>query len=164
MKTSMPYGFLLSILILCNDASGTGLERKSSMVSPQNIDEQQIRASMQSWADAFSADTPDTIVALYADDAVLWGTLSPTRRDDPAAIRDYFAAVFPLAERKVEFMDPFIRVYGNTAINSGRYTFTWVKAGEVVKLAARYSFTYVKRDERWLIVDHHSSRVPEPGP
>ena len=134
------------------------------MVSPQNIDEQQIRASMQSWADAFSADSPDAILALYAEDAVLWGTLSPVRRDTPAAIRDYFAAVFPLAQRDVEFMDPFIRIYGNTAINSGRYTFSWVAGGEAVKLAARYSFTYVKRDERWLIVDHHSSPVPEPGP
>ena len=30
----------------------------------------------------------------YADDAVLWGTLSPTVRADQAALRDYFVTAF----------------------------------------------------------------------
>ena len=31
---------------------------------------------------------------LYADDAVLWGTLSPMVRSDRAALRDYFVTAF----------------------------------------------------------------------
>jgi hypothetical protein len=30
----------------------------------------------------------------YADDAVLWGTLSPTVRSDRTALRDYFVTAF----------------------------------------------------------------------
>jgi hypothetical protein len=47
-----------------------------------------------------------------------------------------------------------------TPVNTGYYTFSYVKDGETKSLPARYSFTYVKRGEAWLIVDHHSSAIP----
>jgi hypothetical protein len=53
-------------------------------------------------------------------------------------------------------------VYGNTAVNTGYYTFSYVNDGETKSLPARYSLTYVKNGERWLIVDHHSSALPSP--
>jgi uncharacterized protein (TIGR02246 family) len=115
---------------------------------------------MEAWGNAFSAEHPGTILSFYADDAVLWGTLSPTRRENRAAIRNYFEQVFTFTERKVTFHDPLIRVYANMAINTGPYTFSWVKDGQAETIPARYSFIYVKRDERWLIVDHHSSIMP----
>jgi uncharacterized protein (TIGR02246 family) len=127
-------------------------------------DKDQLVSAMEQWTKTFSNDNPDPILALYAEDAVLWGTLSPTRRDDPAALRDYFVKAFvALPSRKVAFKDPHIRVFGDTAINTGYYTFSWVKEGQGKDLPARYSFTYVKRDGRWKIVDHHSSAVPDPN-
>jgi hypothetical protein len=97
------------------------------------------------------------------DDAVLWGTLSPTVRSDRAAVRDYFVTAFKvLPGLKVSFGDQLIRVYGNTAVNTGYYTFAYGKDGDTKSLPARYSFTYVKNGERWLIVDHHSSAMPPP--
>ena len=118
-------------------------------------------ASTQSWARALGEDDPDKVVPLYAEDAVLWGTLSPTVRADRAALRDYFVTAFKvLPGLKVAFGDQLIRVYGGTAVNTGYYTFSFAKDGEAKTLPARYSFTYVKSDEHWLIVDHHSSAVP----
>jgi hypothetical protein len=62
---------------------------------------------------------------------------------------------------KVAFGDQLTRVYVcDTAVNTGYYTFSYVKDGETKSLPARYSFTYVKRGDAWLIVDHHSSAVP----
>jgi hypothetical protein len=62
---------------------------------------------------------------------------------------------------KVAFGDQLIRVYDcGTAVNTGYYTFSYVKDGEAKSLPARYSFTYVKRGDAWLIVDHHSSALP----
>ena len=117
-------------------------------------------ATMQ-WAQAIAADDPDQVVALYADDAVLWGTLSPVVRADRAAVRDYFVAAFKaLPGLKVEFGNQLIRLYGDTAVNTGSYTFSYLKDGQPRSLPARYSFTYVRRGERWLIVDHHSSAMP----
>ena len=54
-----------------------------------------------------------------------------------------------------------VRVYGDTAINSGYYTFSYEKDGQPTQLPARYSFALVKRDGKWLIVDHHSSTMPK---
>ena len=124
---------------------------------------EEVAAASAKWAVDFTDDNPDKILALYAKDAVLWGTLSPKRRDDPEAIRDYFVKAYAaLPQHKVTFGDQLIRVYGNTAINTGYYTLFYVKDGEAKSLPARYSFTYVKKGKKWLIVDHHSSAMPTP--
>ncbi len=126
-------------------------------------DKEDVAAATAKWAETFTDDSPDAILALYDKEAILWGTLSPTRRDDPAAIRDYFVKAFAaLAGHKVTFGDQLIRVYGDTAINTGYYTFSFVKDGEPKTLPARYSFVYVKRKGMWMIVDHHSSAMPAP--
>ena len=59
-----------------------------------------------------------------------------------------------------------MRVYGDTAINSGTYALlnVAVRDGKPVTIAARFSFVYRNRNGRWVIVDHHSSRVPAPPP
>ena len=124
-------------------------------------DKEDVAAATAKWAEVFTDDNPDPILALYDTEAVMWGTLSPTRRDDPAAIRDYFVKAFKaLPGHKVTFGDQSIRVYGNTAINTGYYTFSFVKDGEAKSLPARYSFVYVKRNGDWKIVDFHSSKMP----
>jgi uncharacterized protein (TIGR02246 family) len=120
-----------------------------------------VAAATSTWARALGEDEPDKVLPLYADDAVLWGTLSPTVRADRAALRDYFVTAFKvLPGLKVAFGDQLIRVYGGTAVNTGYYTFSYTKDGEAKSLPARYSFTYVKSGDHWLIVDHHSSAMP----
>jgi uncharacterized protein (TIGR02246 family) len=123
-----------------------------------------VAAAATSWAGALGEDDPDKVLPLYSDDAVLWGTLSPTVRADRAALRDYFVTAFKvLPGLKVTFGDQLIRLYGDTAVNTGYYTFSYIKDGETRIFPARYSFTYVKRGDNWLIVDHRSSAMP-PAP
>src|SRR6516165_3346050 len=106
----------------------------------------EVEAAAAAWGQALGEDDPDKVLPFYASDAVLWGTVSPKLRSDPAALRDYFVGAFKvLSGLKVAFGDHLIRVYGNTAINTGYY-----------------SFTYVKNGDRWMIVDHHSSAMPSP--
>ncbi|HEV2550256.1 MAG TPA: SgcJ/EcaC family oxidoreductase [Stellaceae bacterium] len=120
-----------------------------------------VAAAALTWARALGEDDPDKVLPLYSEDAVLWGTLSPTVRADRAALRDYFVTAFKvLPGLKVAFGDQLIRVYDGTAVNTGYYTFSYVKDGETKNLPARYSFTYVKRGDAWFIVDHHSSAMP----
>jgi uncharacterized protein (TIGR02246 family) len=121
-----------------------------------------VAAATNKWATVFADNNPDTISVLYAKDGVLWGTLSPTVRSDPDTIKAYFVAAYKaLPKATVKFGDQLIRVYGNTAVNTGYYTFSYVKDGETKSIPARYSFTYVKNGNDWLIVDHHSSSVPK---
>lgn len=122
-----------------------------------------VAAATTRWAQALGEDDPDKVLPLYAEDAVLWGTLSPKVRPDRAAVRDYFVAAFKtLPGLKVAFGEQLIRVYDNAAINTGYYTFSYVKDGEPKTIAARYSFTYVNKGGSWMIVDHHSSAMPPP--
>ena len=120
-----------------------------------------VAAATMKWAQTFGENDPDKVVLLYATDGVLWGTLSPTVRADRAAVRDYFVTAFKfLPGLKVTFGEQLIRVYGNTAVNTGYYTFSYTKDGEPRTLPARYSLTFVKEGESWMIVDHHSSAMP----
>ena len=122
-----------------------------------------IGAATMKWAQTLGQNDPDSVIALYATDGVLWGTLSPTVRADRAALRDYFVTAFRvLPNLKVTFGQQLIRMYGRTAVNTGYYTFSYVKDGETKTLPARYSFTFVKDGEKWMIVDHHSSAMPAP--
>jgi uncharacterized protein (TIGR02246 family) len=126
-------------------------------------DKEDVAAAAAKWTEAFSDEKPDRIVALYDKEAVLWGTLSPKRNDDTAAIRNYMVGAFAaLPARKVVFGDQLIRVYGDTAINSGDYTFSFTRDGKAQSLPARYSFVYRKSAGGWAIVDHHSSPMPTP--
>jgi uncharacterized protein (TIGR02246 family) len=129
-------------------------------------DEADVTAAMNRWGEYLakgSPEEPGEILSLYAEDGVLWGTLSTTRRDDPAAIRDYFVNAYTaLPSLTVTFEDPHIRIYGDTAVNTGSYTFSYEKDGQMRTLPARYSFTLVERNGSWLIVDHHSSAMPRP--
>jgi hypothetical protein len=122
-----------------------------------------VAATVEKWASVFAENNPDTIVALYSKDAVLWGTLSPTVRSDPAALKAYFVGAFQaLPKATVKFGDQLIRVYGDTAIDTGYYTFSYTKDGETKSIPARYSFTFVKDGNDCKIVDHHSSAMPTP--
>jgi uncharacterized protein (TIGR02246 family) len=121
-----------------------------------------VSATPQAWAEAFNSRNPERVVALYDSEAVLWGTISPTLRDTPETIRDYFKGLPGQPQGRVVIGEHRIRVYGDTAINTGYYTFSNVRDGQPVTVPARFSFTYRQRDGRWLIVDHHSSAVPAP--
>jgi hypothetical protein len=49
-----------------------------------------VARAVDRWTTVLAENNPDTIVALYSKDAVLWGTLSPTVRSDPAGLKAYF--------------------------------------------------------------------------
>jgi uncharacterized protein (TIGR02246 family) len=121
-----------------------------------------VAAATQAWVDAFGNRNLDQVVALYDAEAVLWGTVEQKIRDNPAAISDYFKLLSSLTQAKVVVGEQRIRVYGDTAINTGYYTFTLERDGQPRTFPARFSFTYHKRDGRWMIVDHHSSMLPQP--
>ena len=69
-----------------------------------------VSATTAEWAATLGEDNPDTILPLYAPDAVLWGTLSPTVRSDRAALRDYFVRAFAaLPGLKVTFGEQLVQ-------------------------------------------------------
>jgi uncharacterized protein (TIGR02246 family) len=149
----------------CLQVAGVGFALAVTSFTPTAAAEpkDEVAAATAAWAQALGEDDPEKVLPFYSNDAVLWETISPKLRSDPAALRDYFVGAFKaLPGLKVTFGDQLIRVYGNTAVNTGYYTFSYVQNGESKIFPARYSFTYVKNGDHWMIVDHHSSAMPSP--
>lgn len=117
---------------------------------------------MKLWTAAVATGDPDVVTSLY-DPAygVLWGTVSPMRRDTPEHIRDYFVHFLDKKDLTALVYHPNVRVVGDVVIDTGYYTFQWLDADGVEQsLAARYSFVWADRGDGWRILDHHSSAVP----
>ena len=120
--------------------------------------EDEVRAAAQLWVEGISKGDADFMVSLYDEDAILHGTVSPVLRQGPELIREYFEATVANPPT-MSFVEPMhIRVFGDTAVNTGNYI---TRFGTNNPLTLRYSFVYHKVGDKWLIVDHHSSRMPE---
>ena len=119
-----------------------------------------VAAATRAWVDAYNSRDPQKIQALYAPDAVFWGTSSPSLRDTPALIAEYFKPAPSQPNARVELGDMKVRVWNDTAAATGSYTFTDLRDAQTVRRPARFSFVYRLVNGRWLIVDHHSSSVP----
>ncbi len=131
-----------------------------TLVPPEQI-RSEVGLAAQNWANAFNNCDSQKLAALYAPDAVLWGTVSPAIISSPAGIRQYFDRACSAAPSpKVAFGEQLVRVHGEAANNSGGYVFTVFPGGQARQFPARYSFSYKKQNGQWLITDHHSSAVP----
>lgn len=122
----------------------------------------EVAEATAAWVAAYDSRDPSRITALYDSEAILWGTTSATIRANPAAIADYFKDAAKSPDARVTVNDQHIRVVGDMAVNTGSYTFANVRDGKRVSNSARFTFVYRNRNGRWLIADHHSSRVPGP--
>jgi hypothetical protein len=99
------------------------------------------------------------VVKLYAQTAILLPTLSDRVRHTQAEIRDYFVH-FLTHNPKAKIDEANVRVLGGIAINSGVYTFRFT-SGPLKSIQARFTFVYQWVGDRWLVIEHHSSGMPE---
>jgi uncharacterized protein (TIGR02246 family) len=120
----------------------------------------QVASATAAWVAAYNTRDPARITALYDQEAVLWGTSAKTVSATPSAIAEYFKDAKKRPDARVTLGEQHIRVYGDVAISTGYYTFTDMRDGKSVTNPSRHTFVYRYRDGKWLIVDHHSSRVP----
>lgn len=119
----------------------------------------EIASLFDKWNAALKTADPDRVVACYAPDAILLPTVSAQVRHNHAEIRDYFVH-FCAKQPDGRIDEANIRMFGDIAINSGRYTFELTDNGQRVTVAARFTFVYRKSDTGWLITEHHSSVMP----
>jgi len=109
------------------------------------------------WNLALQTGNPKKVAALYDADGVLLPTVSNKVRHNHDEIADYFVHFLELGPQgKID--EANVRIFSDIAINSGVYTFS-LKDGSSVQ--ARYTFVYRWSGMRWLIVEHHSSKMPE---
>ena len=116
-----------------------------------------IAALFEEWNTALQTGEPKNVTALYESNAILLPTISNQVRHNHEEIEDYFIHFLAKGPKGV-INESNIRTFGNIAINSGIYTFT-ISDGNSVQ--ARFTYVYRWNGQRWLIVEHHSSALPE---
>ena len=109
------------------------------------------------WNNALQTGDPKKVAELYEPNAILLPTVSNKVRHNHEEIVDYFVHFLAKSpEGKVD--ESNVRTFGDIAINSGVYTFTF-KNGSSVQ--ARFSYVYRWNGQDWRIIEHHSSAMPE---
>ncbi len=109
------------------------------------------------WNRALKSGNPERVTALYAPDAVLLPTLSHQIRHNHEEIRDYFVHFLRRGPEGV-INESNTRTFAQLLINSGIYTFS---LGDGTSAQGRFTFVYQWDGKRWLIIEHHSSLMPE---
>ncbi len=112
------------------------------------------------WAMALSSGDPEKVASLYDKNALLYATFK-NKIDNHHELVDYFKNLMKHPNLRVQFQKIYIRVFWETAVNSGLYTFSYNEKGKVITVPARYTFVYVLEPEGWMILDHHSSVLPD---
>lgn len=122
--------------------------------------EQAVMQAGQLWANAINTHNVQKITSLYDGHAFLYATFQ-NMINDQQGMNAYFNKLMTHQNLKVNFINEHIRLYGDTAINSGLYDFSYDENGKHIDVPARYTFVYTLTPNGWMIVDHHSSVLPE---
>src|SRR5258708_14032994 len=90
MSANLREGMMQSRLWISGVLLVLSLSTQTATAGPQ----EDVAAAGQKGATVFAENNPDAMLPLYGKDAGLWGTLSPTIRPRPAALKAYFRVAF----------------------------------------------------------------------
>jgi len=115
----------------------------------KKLDDERIQAQIH--ADATALDR------IYADDFIGVGP-SGRVRTKPQVISDFTSG--DLKFQSITTDDVQVRVYGNTAVETGRSTMIGQDKGQTVPRDTRFTRVWVKQQWRWwLVANHYSSQI-----
>ncbi len=151
MKTRTVFSAMLAFLLV-------------ALLAPIQVlasDTDAVDNAYKQWREALVSGKSDPVLRLYDPKAVLLATFEPEPLVGHDPIRIYFDGLTALPGLAVKPQKNIVRLFGDTAVNSGTYEFSYGKDGTVVTIPARFSFTYKRDGDAWKIVDHHSSQLPK---
>ena len=126
-------------------------QRSSVEQAIRQLDNERIQA--QIGADAAALDR------IYADDFIGVGP-SGTVRTKPQVISDFTSG--DLKFQSITTDDVQVRVYENTAVETGLSTMVGQDKGKAVPRDTRFTRVWVKQQGRWrLVANHYSSRIAQ---
>jgi uncharacterized protein (TIGR02246 family) len=112
----------------------------------RQLDQERIQAQID--ADAMALDR------IYADDFIGIGP-SGTVRTKPQVIADFTSG--DLRFQSIATDEVRVRVYGNTAVETGRSTMIGQDKGKAVPRDNRFTRVWIKQIGRWRLVANHYS-------
>jgi hypothetical protein len=115
---------------------------------------------IKNWEKLFNENSLN-IVNTYADNGVLIGTFATKIKKGREFIAPYFTNLFKKENLKVKFdNDVFFNEFIDGYILSGFYKFSYIDMEERKSISARYSFVVQNINGKSLIINHHSSEIP----
>ena len=138
--------------IALGQEQSAGRDQRSSVEQAiRQLDNERIQA--QIGADAVAIDR------IYADDFIGVGP-SGTVRNKAQVIADFTSGA--LKFQSITTDEVQVRVYENTAVETGLSTMVGQDKGKAVPRDTRFTRVWVKREGRWrLVANHYSSRIAQ---
>jgi uncharacterized protein (TIGR02246 family) len=131
--------------------SGTDSQQTSVEEVIKKLDDERIQAQIH--ADATALDR------IYADDFIGVGP-SGTVRTKAQVISDFTSG--NLKFQSITTDEVQVRVYENTAVETGLSTMSGQDKGKAVPRDTRFTRVWVKQQGRWrLVANHYSSRITQ---
>ena len=130
---------------------------------PENTDvEQAVMDAQHRWEEAFSQFDPESMQSLLAEDdlqtdfrGVVQGKAS-WLQDFKTATANVRSGV---SKYEISFDDEKVRLYGNTAIVTGRITVNGQRKGTSVNRVVRFTMVWVKRSGVWQLVSYQATPI-----
>jgi ketosteroid isomerase-like protein len=147
--------FVIAVLVFTAASIALG-QKQSAQRAPnrsvvqviRQVDHERIQA--QIGADAVA------LKRIYADDFIGIGP-SGTVRTKPQVIADFTSG--DLKFQSITTDDVRVRVYGNTAVETGRSTMIGQDKGKTVPRDNRFTRVWIKQQGRWRLVSNHYSTL-----
>ena len=117
---------------------------------------------VERWAKAFTEADVDTIVSLYASDAVFIGTSSKMIVTQPEDIKKYFQVALLGSRRFVATLveSDVTRVSETAFVVTALDKIVVSADGKSQDVFGRVTFVLAKRESSWKIVNFHRSAMP----
>jgi uncharacterized protein (TIGR02246 family) len=139
-------------IALAQEQSARRDQRRSVEQVIRQLDHERIQA--QIGADAVALDR------IYANDFIGIGP-SGTVRTKPQVISDFTSGDLKFQSITTDVVR--VRVYGNTAVETGRSIMSGQDKGKTVPRDNRFTRVWVKQHGRWrLVANHYSSLITQP--
>lgn len=125
--------------------------------------EEEVAQVFQQFAQAIHESNAEAIGAVFAEEAYWVPALSPFRVESRKAIQALWAGLFKaFPTARITLHHELIRVYdGRFATRSAYFRFSATNPkGESIRFDGRSSSALAKIGGKWLIVNHHTSRLP----
>ena len=121
-------------------------------------------AAYQKFFAAFTNDNQDQIAALFASDALFYGTASAELVTTPSSVKRYFANALNSARGNVKatpFEQTALVLSDSVVLVSGKWQSERTLDGKMTTAGpSRITVVIEKRADQWLIVQFHNSPTP----
>lgn len=120
----------------------------------------------EAWRKAITANDLDALMALYADDAVMWLPDAPEAKGREAIRKSYAGLLAANTVTGATFTNTHYQTSGDLSVGWGDFTLVLAPkaGGDPVSISGHFSVIAKKQSGKWVYVVDHASALPAPKP